>query len=195
MKLHFVQPPSRHHVLGKSLLELTHQYEAAGLWPVGLPKPPPNWGTAKYGKLGAHQVESIGKKSLMNTLVLQWGYPPNDDFSTPEAKRHIKMLWNYADRVKASSMAHNLVASHEHSSSYEFYAFRYHTEARKLYPSFAMRPSNHVGLHYGDVLRNFGPSHAIQVPGFERLNYVLQSMNTNHKLGAKRARIFLENMH
>lgn len=179
-----------HHVLGKSIMKDTHQGDLRSFWPLGLNRPPLDWGTTTHGKLGADQFETIcTKSSFLVVIVRRWGYPdPQDDAATTTRKR--RMLHNYADLVKASCMIHNRITSSAHCASCDAHMLRFFGECSTLYRNFAMRPSNHIGLHYGDVMRKFGPSHAIKVPGFERLNYVLSSINTNQKHGERNAHNF-----
>jgi hypothetical protein len=172
-------------------MEEIHKDERASLFPLGLVKPPHNWGTTQHGKLTADQWGVIATKSLVVTLVRHWGYrqaSPNTHADVTKARekaflRKRAMLWNFVDMVKASLMAHNRVTSVKHAESYQQHIYRYFREVSALYPSFSMTPSAHISLHFDDYLKRIGPSHAYKVPGFERMNYEMQSTNTNGKLG------------
>lgn len=169
------------HILGKSIMEQVHRDEASTLYPVGINKPPPKWGSTEHGKLSADQNYVVGTKSLVVTLVRRWGYPENA--SRKESQRMLQMLHNYADLVKATLMFQNRVTSAAHADSYIHHMLRFFQQAGLIHHRFAMRPSGHIALHYDDFLRSFGPSHAFETPAFERINYVLQSSKTNMKLG------------
>ena len=46
-----------------------------------------------------------------------------------------------------------------------------------------LTPSQHLSLHLGQVMRNFGPVHAWRCFPFERYNGLLQNIPTNCKFG------------
>ncbi|KIY63827.1 hypothetical protein CYLTODRAFT_320349, partial [Cylindrobasidium torrendii FP15055 ss-10] len=154
---------------------------------------PSGWGTASHGKLSAAQWGVVGMVSLTITLILEWGYCEDagpDEHPNVLARaeylraRRLAMLYNFVDLIKASFMAHNRTSSELHAASYDFYIRRYFVMVGRLYPGFSMKPSGHVSLgHVGPFLRNVGPSHAYKADAFERMNYVMQSTETNKKLG------------
>ncbi|KIY61469.1 hypothetical protein CYLTODRAFT_314574, partial [Cylindrobasidium torrendii FP15055 ss-10] len=153
---------------------------------------PSGWGTASHGKLSAAQWGVVGMVSLAITLIHEWGYSDRieDDHADIVSRtqhrqaRHLVMLYNFVDLVKASLMAHNRRTSDAHADSYDFYIRRYFATVGRLYPGFGMKPSGHVSLgHVGPFLRKTGPSHAYKADAFERMNYVMQSTETNKKLG------------
>ena len=190
--------PQASHILGKGLMEQVRQDQQLSKYPLGLNRPPLHWGTTQHGKLSADQWGVVASVSLVVTLVRCWGYSsdtPPTSHSTPtllsvkEAKeesarqRKLCMLYNFIDLVKASLMAHNRITSERHANSYRHYIRRFFKNVSILYPHFAVRPSGHISLHFDEFLRTLGPSHSYKVPGFERMNFEMQSTKTNRKLG------------
>lgn len=183
------------HVLGGRLMAKIHQNEQDSDYPLGVGKPPIAWGTASHGKLSAAQWGVVGMVSLTVTLIREWGYPEEvgvDEHADVVARakylreRRLSMLYNFIDLVKASLMAHNRTSSARHADSYDFYIRRYFAMVGRLYPGFGMKPSGHVSLgHVSHFLRNVGPSHPYKADAFERMNYVMQSTQTNKKLGGR----------
>lgn len=172
-------------------LETIHRGEKTTRYPVGVPRPPPGWGTTTYGKLSAKHWDIVTTKSVVVSQVPEWYSAIPGGMKTVDESINLNIPWsreqhkmyNLADLVKASLMAHNHVTSREHAQSYRLHLSRFYKNAPKLYPKFAMTPKNHVSLHFGQILCEFGPSHAYKTPAFERINYALQSTNTNKKAG------------
>ncbi|KAJ3752746.1 hypothetical protein EV360DRAFT_18877, partial [Lentinula raphanica] len=52
-----------------------------------------------------------------------------------------------------------------------------------LYPHTRITPYQHMMLHFGDLLRRFGPVHSWRCFAFERFNYILQTTKTNSRFG------------
>ena len=161
-------------------------------YPLGLDKPPLNWGTSQHGKLSADQWGVVATVSLVITLVRCWGYNADLPVSLSAAEsakeltlrqRKLCMLYNFTDLVKASLMAHNRVTSQQHADSYSYHNHRFFQKALALYPAFQIKPAGHISMHFAEFLRSLGPSHAYKVPGFERMNFEMQSTKTNRKLG------------
>lgn len=188
--------PYRSHVLGKSIMDAVRRDEANTTYPLGLERPPVDWGTTNHGKLTADQWGVIATKSLLVTLVHQWGYISEDMPESPAAQtpilwerhtygrqRRLCLLHNFVDLVKASLMAHNRTTSKDHARSYDHHIQRFFSKVTILYPSTAMKPSGHVSMHLGRALQDFGPTHSYKAPGFERMNYEMQSTPTNNKRG------------
>jgi hypothetical protein len=192
--------PNNHHVIEDDILTAMHQDEAATLYPVGVQRPPGAWGTKAHGKLTAEQWDVILTKSAVVTLIRLWSDKREDDGDGADSdddatglpstninedrwssRKHMRN--NLADIVKASLMANNHITSDAHAASYRAHNFRFFEVAAKIYPDFKMTPKNHIALHFDDFLRSYGPSRVYKVPGFERINYTMQSTETNRKRG------------
>ncbi|KAK0207180.1 hypothetical protein IW262DRAFT_669213 [Armillaria fumosa] len=53
----------------------------------------------------------------------------------------------------------------------------------ELYPGSGISPYQHLSLHFGELLRSFGPNHAWRCWAFERYNGIIQKINTNNIFG------------
>ncbi len=144
--------------------------------PSWVTKAPPNWGTAARGKLSANNWRVICTIHLPITLIRLWG---RDDLpGVWKAK-----LENFMDLVRAVQIANLRSISRKEVELYEHYIFRYMTSFKSLYKLAKVKPIHHAALHYGDVLRGFGPAHTHNAAFYERHIHSMQSKNHNMKLG------------
>ena len=87
------------------------------------------------------------------------------------------------DLVRAVQIANLHSISKKEIEQYERYIFRYLTTFKLLYKLAKVKPIHHAALHYGDILRGFGPTHTHSAAFYERYIYAMQSKNHNMKLG------------
>jgi hypothetical protein len=87
------------------------------------------------------------------------------------------------DLVRAVQIANLRSISKKEIEQYERYMFRYMTTFKLLYKLAKVKPIHHAALHYGDILRGFGPAHTHSAAFYERYIYAMQSKNHNMKLG------------
>ncbi|RXW12826.1 hypothetical protein EST38_g13028 [Candolleomyces aberdarensis] len=73
---------------------------------------------------------------------------------------------------------------------YEYHMHAYLTSLLQLYPATKITPYQHMSLHFGDQLRNFGPVHAWRCFVYERYNHLLQAIPTNQRFGDLEKTIF-----
>ncbi|KAH9172227.1 hypothetical protein EDB89DRAFT_1906338 [Lactarius sanguifluus] len=66
---------------------------------------------------------------------------------------------------------------------YEHHIHRYVTDFKTLYKNAKVKPIHHAALHYGNILRGFGPVHTHGAAFYERYIHSMQSENHNMKLG------------
>ncbi|KAH9169714.1 hypothetical protein EDB89DRAFT_1908359 [Lactarius sanguifluus] len=69
------------------------------------------------------------------------------------------MLENFMDLVHAIQLVNLRSISQDKIKLYEEYIFRYVTTFKSLYKVAKVKLIHHTALHYGDVLRGFGPAH------------------------------------
>lgn len=135
---------------------------------------PPNWGTAKRGKLSADQWRVICTVHLPITLIRLWGLGSD---------REKDLLVHFMDLVNAVRIANLRVSSQTQVEAYNFHILRYVSNIERYYPDTHLLPTHHVALHIGDGIELFGPVHARSTPFFERYINFLHRVNTNQKLG------------
>jgi hypothetical protein len=163
-------------VLGREMLgEIWNDMERITLpsWVAPAPDKP---GTAQHGKFSADQWRTFCTVNLVFSLIRLWGHEDKES-------RQYCMLVNFLDLVTAVELAHRRVMTPPRIAQYEFYMHRYLTTLLELYPGTALTPNQHLSLHLGAMLRNFGPVHAWRTFPFERYNYLLQQTETNMKFG------------
>lgn len=163
-------------VLGKDVMEAVWADMALTELPSWVSDVPPNWGTPARGKLSANNWRVICTVHLPITLIRLWGGD-----NTPKPWRDF--LENFMDLVCAVQIANLRSISKEEIKLYEHHIFRYVTNFKSLYKHSKVKPIHHAALHYGDILRGFGPAHTHGGAFYERYIYSMQSMNHNMKFG------------
>ena len=135
---------------------------------------PRNWGTTEHGKLSADQWRVLCTIHLPISLISKW---------SDRSARHMDMLANFMDLVTAVRIASMRVTNDEYIALYDQHIFSYVRGVLELYKDADIKPNHHLSLHLGRFLRTLGPVHAYRTFAFERINYMMQRMNTNGKHG------------
>lgn len=168
--------PTTGAVLGKDVMEAVWADMALTELPSWVTDVPRNWGTATRGKLSANNWRVICTVHLPITLIRLWG---GDD--APEDRKN--KLENFMDLVCAVQIANLRSISKTEIELYEHYIFRYMTGFKLLFKLAKVKPIHHAALHYGDILRGFGPAHTHGAAFYERYIHSMQSKNHNMKFG------------
>lgn len=176
----FVSPPVIAHkhtgVLGRQSLRAVWEDIGWTELPSWAGRSPAGVGKAGRGKLKADEWRTLCNVSLVHTLGRLWA-------GEGERARRRQLLGNYMDLVTATKLATRRNLTLHSIQTCRFYIQRYPRELRNLFPYHHISPNQHLLAHLPDALLDFGPTHAWQCFAFERYNYVLQHINTNHKLG------------
>ncbi|KAI9063132.1 hypothetical protein FKP32DRAFT_1534736, partial [Trametes sanguinea] len=130
---------------------------------------PRNVGTQSRGKLSADQWHIFCVIHLPIILIRKWA---------PKGGKFVKMLDNYMHLVTEVVIGSLLEMSEDAIALYEAEAIAYLQTAKELY-DISITPNQHNSLHIPFFLRLFGPLHAIRTFFSERMNYLLQRLNTN----------------
>ena len=138
---------------------------------------PPNWGTATRGKLTADQWMVVCTVHLPVTLIRLWGNLSD---------RRFELLCNFMDLTSAVQLATQRSITAQMILDHEMLITRYLEGMKKLFKGSKVQPIHHAALHAGDFLRLFGPTHAVQAFGGERLLEVLGLQNANNKSGTSK---------
>lgn len=141
--------------------------------PSWVPKGPKHPGSTKQGKLHADQWRSFCTINLVITLVRLWG---QEDYDSKEGR----MLRNFLHLVSAVKYASLRIVDEESIHAYETHIYAYLQTLLELYPGTELVPNQHMALHFGRHLRQFGPTHSWRCLAFERFNYLLQQVETNN---------------
>ena len=163
-------------VLGKDVMTVIWEDMARTQLPSWVTDVPRNWGTAARGKLSANNWRVICTVHLPITLIRLWG-----SVDAPEDRK--QKLENFMDLVRAVQIANLRSISKEDIKLYEHYIHQYLTGFKSLYKRAKVKPIHHAALHYGDILRGFGPAHTHGAAFYERYIHHMQGKNHNMKLG------------
>ena len=135
---------------------------------------PSNWGTTTRGKLTADQWMVICTVHLPVTLIRLWGNLTD---------RRFELLCNFMDLTSAVQLATQRSIMAEMIDDHELLIARYLNGMKRLFKGNKVQPIHHAALHASDFLRLFGPTHAVQAFGGERLLGELSLQNVNNKSG------------
>ena len=169
--------PTTGAVLGKDVMKAIWADMALTELPSWVSDVPCDWGTTTRGKLSANNWRVIGTVHLPITLIRLWG---GDD--APEDRQ--QKLQNFMDLACAVQIANLQSISRAEIGLYEHYIHRYLAGFKSLFKMAKIKPIHHAALHYGDILRGFGPAHTHGAAFYERYIHSMQSQNHNMKLGA-----------
>jgi hypothetical protein len=137
---------------------------------------PRELGSARAGKLSADQWRSTCTIHLVVTLVRLWGNKPKSD-------RFHLMLQNFLQLVSATKLATMRSVSESQIVDFESTMHQYLLGLRELFPRISISPNQHLSMHLGKILRDFGPAHAWGTWSLERCNHKFQEINTNKRFG------------
>ena len=139
---------------------------------------PHNWGAAARGKLTADQWMVVCTVHLPVTLIGLWGNLSD---------RRFDLLCNFMDLTSAVQLATQRSITTQMIVDHEMLIMRYLKGMKQLFKGSKVQPIHHAALHTGDFLRLFGPTHAVQAFGGERLLEVLGLQNANNKSGTSKS--------
>ena len=87
------------------------------------------------------------------------------------------------DLTSAVQLATQRSITAEMIDNHELLIARYLNGMKRLFKGNKVQPIHHAALHASDFLRLFGPTHAVQAFGGERLLGELSLQNVNNKSG------------
>lgn len=165
-------------VLGADVLRnIRHDMEHT-VRPSGAARPPANPGQQKWGKFTADQWRVFCVEVLPVTLTRLWG-------DEPAGSRNRDCLDNFMELVSAIKLATAYTMTHDRIVEYEAHMTRYLETLLILYPDVSITPYQHLALHFGPMLRRFGPTTAWRCFNFERYNFMMRQFPTNQRFGER----------
>lgn len=132
------------------------------------------FGTSKHGKLSADQWRTVTLLNLPVTLIRTWGL---------EDGRRYDMLVNFLHLAEAVATLGYLEANQDSLALADELLLKYLEGVKELYKGAKIVPNHHLALHLTMFIALFGPVHSWRAFVFERLNYMLQSLNINGNFG------------
>ncbi|THU84891.1 hypothetical protein K435DRAFT_686652 [Dendrothele bispora CBS 962.96] len=163
-------------VLGKERLAEVRDDMAKLNLPSWMARAPRDPGGTSHGKFSADQWRAFCTVNLPITLIRIWG---NEAAGT----REHQMLINFMHLVAAVRLVNMRTMTETRIREFESHMRLYLHGVRELFPEKNITPYQHMSLHYGSMLRRFGPVHSWRCFPFERYNYVLQKIPTDSRLG------------
>ena len=141
-------------------------------------RPPSNLGEASHGKLKARTYLTLF--SVIFPLIFPdlWWSP---DLPDPGQEKYL--FENFYDLVAATAIQVSHSTSNSAAEEYDAHYHRHRSVLPMLFPNHHSKPNHHYAMHSSDLLRSWGPLPALsEFPG-ERLNGILQNIDTNDHLG------------
>jgi hypothetical protein len=144
--------------------------------------PPPNLGEPGHGKLKADQWRTCMEFDIPVALAQVW-FKEDTDGDNVDWHRRQKLLESTMLLATALRWATSHRTSAKHAEEYTKNMRAYIESIRELFPNRDLRPNHRSALFVGDMLLRFGPVHGWWCFASERVNGLLQQVNTNSKLG------------
>lgn len=168
-------------LLGPKILREVRIDMARRSMPSTVGRAPAHPGEAAWGKFTADQWKTFCLYHLPFTLSRLWG--PYKESEDAEEQRKYKILQNFLHLVAAVKLATSPVVTPQTIDAYEKEILSYLSELLTLYPGAQIESYQHLAMHFGDLLKRWGPTHSWRCFAFERYNGLLQKINTSKKFG------------
>ncbi|KAJ3506647.1 hypothetical protein NLJ89_g6753 [Agrocybe chaxingu] len=172
----FSTNPTKTRVLGTEVLAAVREDMERLSLPSWVPRAPAHPGEKRWGKFSADQWRTFCTLILPITLIRLWG-------SHPEDSREKQQLDNFLHLVAAVKIGTQRKITKSDIAQYEIHMHTYLTTLLTLYENAEITPYQHLALHFGPLLENFGPTQSWRCFPFERYNYLMQKIPTNQKFG------------
>ncbi|KZT33048.1 hypothetical protein SISSUDRAFT_993468 [Sistotremastrum suecicum HHB10207 ss-3] len=162
-------------ILGKGTLNAIWADQNSIVTPSWLGRTPTYPGSAQAGSLKADEWRSFCSIFLVFSLGRMW---------PRKGGRFPALFNNFMDLVAATELASLRTVTPYTTTLYEKYLRSYLEGHKKLFLDKRFVPNQHTALHLGEMLSMFGPIHAWRTYPFERYNGMMQTINTNSKIGS-----------
>ena len=142
--------------------------------PTYVHRPPGNLGNASHGKLKASDYHTLFTVIFPIILPELW-YPT-------ERQEEKLLLENLYSLVASTNIVSSFSVSPRDADDYMRNYIQYRRSAEQLFENFSSRPNHHFAMHNGELLKYWGPLAMLsEFPG-ERMNGVMQNINTNRHI-------------
>ncbi|KAJ7163180.1 hypothetical protein C8R46DRAFT_1164224 [Mycena filopes] len=149
--------------------------------PANIGRAPSHPGEAAWGKFTADEWKTFCIYHLPYTLTKLWGQ--FKDSAVEEERRKYDMLQNFLHLVSAVKLATSPTIKPATIHAYDDEILLYLSGLLSLYPGAQIESYQHLAMHFGDLLRRWGPTHSWRCFAFERYNGLLQHIKTSKKFG------------
>ncbi|KAF9471292.1 hypothetical protein BDN70DRAFT_977179, partial [Pholiota conissans] len=143
--------------------------------PTWVQRPPINLGEPGHGKLKAREYLTLFT-NIFPLIIPQLWYSPT---ATNEQHQHFLCFYHL---VAATNIVSSFKTSNAAADEYMQHYIQYRTLIQQLFYYVPSKPNHHYAMHNSDLLKYWGPLPSFsEFPG-ERINGILQRINTNHRL-------------
>ncbi|THU94689.1 hypothetical protein K435DRAFT_819951 [Dendrothele bispora CBS 962.96] len=142
--------------------------------PTHIHRPPSNLGEKSHGRLKAD--EYLVLFSFIFPLIIPTFWHPSDSDYTKA------LLHNFYDLVVCTNIIAMFSTSNAKADQYMTHYISYRKGLKDLFPTYKVKPNHHYALHNGELLKYWGPLSALsEFPG-ERMNGIMQNIQTNRRI-------------
>lgn len=166
-------PKVSQNILGRDTCQALRKDISETITPSWLGRVPPKVGSGKkHGKLSADQRKVLFMVHFVITLIPRW---------TQAGGVFADLLENWLTLVEAIHLASSRTISEESIQHFEATIQRYTRRMAQLLPFTKITPTLHVATrHFGELLRDFGPSIDWHGGVFERQNHLCMQVRSNN---------------
>ncbi|KAI0350459.1 hypothetical protein OH77DRAFT_1463642 [Trametes cingulata] len=165
---------SKYRVLTSDVMLQLRSDLASTFLPSWIERPPRNFGSRAHGKLKADHWRTICTINMVMTLGLVWG---RRRASTGERL----LLENFVHLIIAVDQATGRTMTPDRARLFDHHMLEYLKTLRALFDH-QLVPNHHLSLHLAACLLLFGPVHGWWAFPFERLNGILQRLNSDSQI-------------
>jgi hypothetical protein len=143
------------------------------------------FGSAAAGSLKADEWRVVATLYMPLVMVMEWSKGRNEtsDQLSEERKQQLNLLQLTMHLTSAVLACTSHTVTEESANLYKHHMLEYLKGVQKLFPDQPWYPNYHAALHLAEFLTALGPTHGWWTFPFERLIKVLQSANTNSRMG------------
>ncbi|THU85981.1 hypothetical protein K435DRAFT_822265 [Dendrothele bispora CBS 962.96] len=142
--------------------------------PTYVQRPPGNLGEKAHGKLKADNYFTLFAVIFPLIIPTFW-HLTGDDY-----KR--SLLENFYHLVASTNIISSFSTSPHEADQYMVHYTAYRRGIHELFPTYQDKPNHHYAMHNGEILKYWGPVAALSEFAGERMNGVMQNINTNRHI-------------
>ncbi|KAG8891323.1 hypothetical protein FRB99_003669 [Tulasnella sp. 403] len=161
-------------VLGASLLARVREDMEKTILPDWITPAPLQLGSKSHGKLSANEWRSVVTIHLPITLISLWGQMATNT-------RWYQMLVHFMQLAIVVNLVARRTTSFSWQKAIVEHMVTYLHGIQSLFADASIVPNHHIALHVVECLKNFGPPHLWWAFPYERLNGLLQKIETNNR--------------
>jgi hypothetical protein len=150
-------------------------------WMTRLPR---EFGSAAAGSLKADEWRVVSSLYVPLAMIMEWSEGTDNTVEvTEERKKKIDLLQLTMHLTSAILSCTSHTITDEAIALYKHHILEYFKGVQRLFPDEPWVPNYHAALHLAAFFAAMGPAHGWWTFPFERLIKVLQSANTNSRMG------------